>query len=97
MDPMQGHIPGPPQPHFPNGLGPFIGYIATREPRPLDDRPPNEPGWAVAPDGVLDEFDDVGDWEPMHRPLIKVTAVVLSASLVLAGLGTVVDLLLGNH
>jgi hypothetical protein len=92
---MQGHIPGPPQPHFPNGLGPFIGYIATREPRPLDDRPPNEAGWAEAPDGMLDEFDDVGDWEPMHRPLIKVTAVVLSASLVLAGLGTVVDLLFG--
>jgi hypothetical protein len=92
---MQGHLPGPPQPHFPNGLGPFIGYIATREPRPFGDPPPSEPGWADAPDGVLDEFDDVGDWEPMHRPLVKVTAVVLSVSLVLAGLGTVVDILLG--
>ena len=94
---MQGHIPGPPQPHFPDGLGPFIGYIATREPRPLGERPPSEPGWAEAPEGLLDEFDDVGEWEPMHRPLIKVTAVVVSASLVLAGLGTVVDILLGAH
>jgi hypothetical protein len=94
---MQGHLPGPPQPHFPAGLGPFVGYIATREPRPLDDRAPLEPGWAEAPDGVLDEFDDVGDWEPMHRPLIKVTAIVLSVSLVMAGVGTVLDLLLGVH
>jgi len=94
---MHGHVPVPPQPHFPNGLGPFIGYIATREPRPLDDRAPYEPGWADMPDGVLDEFDDVGDWEPMHRPLVKATAVVLSVSLVIAGVGTVLDLLLGVH
>jgi preprotein translocase subunit SecE len=31
----------------------------------------------------------------MHRTLIKVTAVVLSVSLVMAGVGTVLDLLLG--
>jgi hypothetical protein len=92
---MQGHLPGPPQPHFPNGLAPFIGYITTREPRPLDERPPSEPGWDEAPDGLLDEFDDVGDWEPMHRPLIKVTAVVVSISLLIAGVGTVLDVLLG--
>jgi hypothetical protein len=91
---MQGHVPGPPQPHFPSGLAPFIGYIATREPRPLDDRAPAEPEWGDAPEGVLDEFDDVGDWEPMHRPIIKVTAVVVSMSLVIAGVGTVLDLLL---
>jgi hypothetical protein len=78
---MQGHLPGPPQPHFP-------------EPRPLDDRPPEEPGWADAPEGVLDVFDDVGDWAPMHRPLIKVTAVILAVCLVVAGVGTVLEVLL---
>ncbi len=91
---MQGHLPGPPQPHFPEGFGPFIGYIATREPRPLDDRPPQEPSWADAPEGLLDDFDDVGDWEPMRHPLIKVTAVIVSISLVVAGLGTVLEVLL---
>ena len=39
-------------------------------------------------------FDDVGDWEPMHRPLIKVTAVILSVSLVVAGVGTILEVLL---
>jgi hypothetical protein len=33
----------------------------------------------------------------MHRPLIKVTAVVLSISLVVAGVGTVLELLLSAH
>jgi hypothetical protein len=61
---MQGHLPGPPQPHFPEGLAPFIGYVATREPRPLDDRPPAEPGWADVDGTRLDVFDDVGDWDP---------------------------------
>ena len=94
---MQGHLPGPPQPHFPEGLAPFIGYIATREPRPYDDRPPEEPAWGEAEDGVLDQFADVGEWEPMHRPLFKVTAVVVSASLALAGVGTVLEVLLTAH
>jgi hypothetical protein len=95
---MQGHLPGPPQPHVPYGLAPFVGYLATREPRPLDDRPPAEPGPEEGGDyPPLSFFDDVGDWEPMHRPLFKATAVVLSLSLVLAGLGTVVDLLLAGH
>ena len=84
---MQGHVPGPPQPHFPQGLGPFIGYLATREPRPLDDRPPEEPAWADADGALLDQFADVGDWEPMHRPLVKVMAVIVSVSLVVAGIG----------
>jgi hypothetical protein len=95
---MQGHLPGPPQPHFPEGLAPFVGYIATREPRPFDDRPPGEPGAEYGGDHPpLDQFDDVGDWEPMHRPLFKAMAVVLSLSLVLAGLGTVVELLFSGH
>jgi hypothetical protein len=97
---MHGHLPGPPQPHFPEGLGPFIGYLATREPRPIDERAlvPQEPGWAEADElYVLDEFDDVGEWEPMHRPLVKVTAVIVSISLVVAGLGTILELLLSAH
>ena len=92
---MQGHVPGSPQPHFPAGLGPFIGYMATREPRPLGERPPEEPGWADADDlDALDEFDDVGVWEPMHRPLVKVLAVIVSFSLVVAGVGTVLEVVL---
>ena len=91
---MQGHVPGPPQPHFPVGLGPFIGYVATREPRPYGDRPPEEPAWGDHEDDALDQFADVGEWEPMHRPLIKVIAVILSFSLVVAGVGTVLEVLL---
>jgi hypothetical protein len=97
---MQGHLPGPPQPQFPLGLGPFIGYAATREPRPLEDRVPQEPAWAEV-DGEtldrLDQFDDVGEWEPMHRPLVKVLAVIMSLSLVLAGIGTVLEVLLASR
>jgi hypothetical protein len=94
---MHGHLPGPPQPHFPDGLAPFIGYLATREPRPFDDRPPLEPAWAEGDDTELDQFADVGDWEPMHRPLIKVIAVILAFSLLLAGVGTVLEVLLAAH
>ena len=94
---MLGHVPGPPEPSFPVGLGPFIGYVATREPRPPGDGPPQEPAWAESDDDTLDQFADVGEWEPMHRPLIKVTAVVLSISLVVAGVGTVLELLLSAH
>jgi hypothetical protein len=91
---MQGHLPGPPQPHFPVGLGAFIGYVATREPRPLDDLAPQEPGWADEEGHALDMFDDVGDWEPMHRPLVKVFAVIVSVSLLVGGVGTVLEILL---
>jgi hypothetical protein len=91
---MQGHVPGPPLPRFPEGLGPFVGYVATREARPLDDRPPGEAAWADADGTVLDQFADVGDWEPMHRPLIQVTAVILSISLAVAGVGTLLEILL---
>ena len=94
---MQGHLPGPPQPHFPEGLAPFLGYLATREPRPLDERGPDEPGWDEVEGFELDEFDDVGEWEPMHRPLIKVMAVVVSFALVVAGVSTVLDMLLSTR
>ena len=91
---MQGHVPGPPQPHFPDGLGPFVGYLATREPRPLDDQPVQEPAWADADGSVLDQFADVGDWEPMHRPLMQVLAVIVSISLAVAGVGTLLEIVL---
>jgi hypothetical protein len=91
---MQGHVPVPPQPHFPEGLGPYLGYVATREPRPLAVRPPEEAAWADADGAVLDQFADVGDWEPIHRPLIQVTAVIVSISLLVAGVGTVLEILL---
>ena len=94
---MQGHLPGPPQPHFPEGLAPFLGYLATREPRPFDERAAGEPGWAEVDGLELDEFDDVGEWEPMHRPLIKVTAVIVSLALVVAGVSTVLDMLLSSR
>jgi len=94
---MHGHLPGPPRPHFPEGLAPIIGYMATREPRPFDDRPPQEPAWAEGDDGVLDQFADVGEWEPMHRPLMKATAVIVSLSLLVAGVSTVLELLLTAH
>jgi len=93
---MHGHLPGSPPPHVPVGLGPLIGYVATREPRPFDERPPSEPAPWMA-DGeasVLDDFADVGEWEPLHRPLVRVVAVLVSLSLVLAGVGTVLELLL---
>jgi len=93
---MHGHLPGPSQPHVPVGLAPLIGYVATREPRPLDERPPPEPGPWVGDDeaNMLDDFADVGEWEPLRRPVVQVVAVVVSLSLVLAGLGTVLELLL---
>ena len=93
---MQGHLPGPPQPHFPEGLGPFIGYVATREPSPLDERVPEEAGWVDDPEALdaLGEFDDVGEWEPSHRPLVKVMAVIVAFSLMIAGVGTVLEVLL---
>lgn len=99
---MQGHVPGPPQPHFPQGLGPFIGYLAVREPSPLRERPPEEPGFLDDDDEVdgldeLGQFDDVGDWEPMHRPLVKVLAVLVAFSLAVGGLGTVLEVLLSAH
>ena len=91
---MQGHVPGPPQPHFPEGLGPFIGYLAVREPSPLGERAPEEAGWEEIDGYTLDQFDDVGEWEPMHRPLLKAIAVIVSISLVVAGAGTVLEVLL---
>jgi hypothetical protein len=85
--PMQGHLPVPPQPHVPIGLAPVIGYLATREPQPLEALTPVEREW-----WELD--DEEAEWTS-HRPAVmKVTAIVVSASLLLAGLGTVLDVIL---
>jgi len=43
---------------------------------------------------VLDQFADVGDWEPIHRPLMQVMAVIVSISLLVAGVGTVPEIVL---
>jgi hypothetical protein len=82
---MQGHVPMPPQPHFPTVLSPAIGYIATREPQPLEDRSPEPLEWWE---------DEIEEWGPRHPRFVKITAVVVSISLVVAGLGTVFELLL---
>lgn len=88
---MQGHLPPPPQPHFPIGIAPAIGYLATREPQPLEDRIPVEPEW-----WELDDEDEE-EWGPRHPRVIRVTAVVVSISLVVAGLGTILELLLSSR
>jgi hypothetical protein len=84
---MQGHLPVPPQPHFPIGVSPVIGYLATREPQPLEDREPVQLEWWE--EEQLDE-----EWPSRHSPIIKVTAVIVSVSLLVAGVGTVLELIL---
>jgi hypothetical protein len=87
---MQGHVPVPPQPHFPVDLSPVIGYIATREPQPLEERTPPEQEW-----GEMDGGEE--DWGPRHSKVIKATAVIVSLSLLVAGVGAVLDLVLAAH
>jgi hypothetical protein len=87
---MQGHIPVPPQPQFPAGLAPVIGYIATREPQPLEDRVPVERDW-------WEIDDEEEEWPARHTRVIRVTAVVVSLSLLVAGVGTLLDIVLGAH
>lgn len=84
---MQGHIPVPPQPHFPIGLAPVIGYVATREPQPLEDRTPVEPEW-------WEVDDEEEEWRPHHSRVIRVTALIVAFSLVVAGLGTLLEVVL---
>jgi hypothetical protein len=86
---MQGHLPTPPQPHVPIGLAPVIGYMATREPQPLEERDPVERDWW--------EIDDEEDWVPRRQRVIKVVAVILSISLLAAGVGTVLEIILSAH
>jgi len=83
---MQVPLPGPPH-HVPIGLAPFIGYVATREAEPLRDLPPVDPSWW--------EEDEYGEeWHTGHPRAVKVTAVVVSASLILAGLGSILEVVL---
>jgi hypothetical protein len=89
-DSMQGHLPVPPQPHVPIGLAPVIGYIATREPQPLEERAPVQPEWWE----MDDEDGDWGEWSTRRPAVMKVTAIVVSVSLLLAGLGTLLDVVL---
>ena len=90
---MQGHLPVPPQPHVPIGLAPVIGYMATREPQPLEERDPVELEWWEMDD--LDEGEEA--WVPGRQRVMKVTALILSASLLLAGVGTVLEIVLSAH
>jgi hypothetical protein len=88
---MQGHLPIPPQPHVPVGLAPIIGYVATREPQPLEDRTP------VAREWWEDDDDQDEEWPSRHPRVIRVTAIVVSISLLLAGVGTVLEVVLSAH
>ena len=83
---MQGHLPVPPQPHVPTGLAPVIGYIATREPQPLEERTPVEREWW--------ELDDGEEWPSRQPRVIRVTAIVLSLALLMAGLGSLLGAVL---
>jgi hypothetical protein len=87
---MQGHVPVPPQPHVPTGLGPIIGYVATREPQPLEDRPAEVPPWGE--EGVYEE-----EWGLRHRPALRVTAAILALCLVVAGMSTVLQTILAGR
>lgn len=86
---MQGHLPTPPGPHIPIGLSPLIGYVATRERQPLEERTPEPLPWW--------EEDEVEEWGPRHPPMVRVTALILSMCLIVAGLSTVLDVLLSSH
>jgi hypothetical protein len=84
---MQGHLPGP-TPHEPIGVGPLIGYLATRQPNPLEDRTPESRQWWE---------DEDEEWGPRHHRVIKVVALVLALSLAVAGMSTVLELVLTSH
>jgi hypothetical protein len=43
----------------------------------------------------MDDEDD--EWAPRHSTLIRVIAIVVSVSLVVAGLGTVLEMILTTH
>jgi hypothetical protein len=86
---MQAHLPVPPPPHVPIGLAPVIGYIATREPQPLEERvPPGREWW---------DIDDDQEWSSRQPRVIRVTALAVSISLLVAGAGTVIGAVLTAH
>jgi hypothetical protein len=87
---MQGHVPGPPQPHEPIGLSPLIGYLATRESQPLNELAPSDPDWLDA-----DVYDE--PWGRGHSRVVKVVAIVVAISMVVAGMSTVLELILASR
>jgi hypothetical protein len=62
--------------------------MATREPQPLESMAPVEREWWE----IDDEEDDV--WPSRRQTVIKVTAILVSISLLLAGIGTVLEVVL---
>ena len=66
----------------------MIGYMATRDPQPLEERDPTDLEWWE------DDGFDEEEWVPGRQRLMKITAIVLSASLLLAGVGTVLEIVL---
>jgi hypothetical protein len=88
---MQGHLPSPtpPGPHVPIGVSPLLGYVATREPSPLESREPEPREWW--------DDDESEPWEPVRPTLFRVTAAVLSVCLLVAGVGTVLEIILSSR
>lgn len=89
LHPMQGHLPVPPQPHLPVGLSPVIGFIATCERQPLEEQAPAEREWW--------EIDGDEEWPSRQPRVIRVTAIVVSISLLVAGVGTILGAVLAAH
>ncbi len=77
-------------PTGPTASPPSSGTWPRAEPQPLEDREPVEPEWW--------EFDEVAEeWGPRRSRLMGFTAVVLAAALLVAGVGTVLELVLSAH
>jgi hypothetical protein len=70
----------------PTGLAPVIGYIATREPQPLEERTPVEREWW--------EMDNAEEWPSRQPRVIRVTAIVVSLALLAAGIGSLLGAVL---
>jgi len=83
-------VPGPSVPHEPIGGVPLLGYMAMRQAQPLEDRLPEDPDWLDA-----DIYDQ--PWGLGHSRFVKVTAIVVVVSMVVAGMSTVLDLILSSH
>jgi hypothetical protein len=87
---MHGPLHGPPSPQVPVGLSPILGYMATREPEPLADLESDLPQW-------WDEEDYAEPWGTGHPPVVKITAAVLALCLVVAGVGTLLEIILASR
>jgi hypothetical protein len=74
------------QGHLPTPPGPHIPIGLS----PLEDRDPEPREW-------WEEDDEVDEWGPRHPPVVRVTAAVLALCLVVAGFGTVLEIVLSAH